>query len=266
MVDGNDEVLSSSQVGRTDHQPSASSNTLAPGGRHRGSVHYGSRASGPRVRNHGEGNLSGNGGGRFHAYTHLEQDIPHNAFGGYGDAYPTPPTAWQTDTPDQNTNQGSWPLQQSQQYDTSVWQHDPADFPSARMFAASSNACAAYVPNRNLYLRPEVATHPSRQMPHAQPDSRESRHPIVPAADDEIEDEENPSEDERERESGEEQESTRATATQKPQKVSKSKQMNRRGLTRGLTRINVHGELEWMATIDSKGGKIPGIRFSPLLI
>lgn len=88
-----------------------------------------------------------------------------------------------------------------------------------------------------------------------QPRPRQSRGPTVPIVNREVEDEENSSEREEDDKAGEEQQSIMAKGRKKSKKASKAKKEVRKG----LTRLNANGELEWLATASSEGGKVSSI-------
>ena len=88
-----------------------------------------------------------------------------------------------------------------------------------------------------------------------QPGPRQIRGPTVPIVNREIEDEENSSEREEDRKTGQEQRMIMAKGGKKSEKVSKAKKEVRKG----LTRLNANGELEWLATASSEGGKVSSI-------
>lgn len=224
----------------------------ASGDRRRGPVQQDSRTERPRASIHSGQNLNSQGRYRFHPYNRHQQTVPPNAFGGYGDTYPTPPIAWTngSDNPSQNTHQDSWP---------SAFNSYGEYYPYTS-FAATSNTSSPYAanaPDVNTYSRPHMNARPTDQRLLTQPISRGSEYPRVPAAIDEAEDgEESPGEEEDE-EAGEEQEPTTAKRTKKSKKASETTNTVRKG----LTRVNADGELEWMATVGSEGGTFSSILF-----
>ncbi len=236
----------------SNHELGASYDAPASGGRRRGPIQLDSRTERSGSSIHSGQNLNSQSRNRFHPYNRHQQTVPPNAFGGYGDTYPTPPIAWThgSDNPSQNTHQDSWP---------SAFNNYGESYPH-NSFAATSNTPSPYAanaPDVNTYSQPHMNARPSDQRLLAQPSSRGSEYPRVPAAADEVEDgEESPGEEEDE-EAGEEQEPTTAKRTKKSKKASETTNTVRTG----LTRVNADGELEWMAKVGSEGGTFPSIRF-----
>ncbi len=149
-------------------------------------------------------------------------------------------------------------IEQESQYGTSVWYIDLTRSAAPQQEAETSNVPSPYAakaPDGYNYSRPN-ANGPIVQRLQAEATRRENRHPTTPAVEDDVKDEEDSSEGETDRVSGQRKGSTTAKGTTKSNTASKAKKNSHRG----LTRVNVNGELELLATADSEGGKFPPIR------
>lgn len=154
----------------------------------------------------------------------------------------------------------SQPLQKGPQYGTSGWHRDSVESAIAQRFAPVSNApspSAANVPYVNSHSRPHNDTRSDGKILHAEASRRGSRYPAMQAVDDEVEIGEDSPGEEVGGEAGEKQELPRAKGTKTSRKASKAKE----NVRRGLICSNANGELEWLASVDSEGGKISSIRF-----
>ncbi len=135
---------------------------------------------------------------------------------------------------------------------------DPTRSAAPRQGAATSNIPSPYAakaPDGYNYSRPN-ANRPTVQRLQAEATRRENWRPTAQAVEDDVKDGEDSSEGETDRVDGQRKGSTTAKGTTKSNKASNAKE----NAHRGLTRVNVNGELELLATADSEGGKFPPIR------
>lgn len=145
-------------------------------------------------------------------------------------------------------------LPQSTHYGTSEWHRNPAESTSAQRFAVMSNAPSPYAANvqyGNSDSRTQINVRSAGQRLPAQARHRRSRPSTVLAVGDEFKDGGRLSEEEADEEADEEEGLRTTRGTKKPGNASKPKSEARKG----VTRINPDGELEWLATVDSEGGK-----------
>lgn len=116
---------------------------------------------------------------------------------------------------------------------------------------------AANASNPNTYPWPSEKARPTGNAQQAQPSPRKKSHPQMSAVEDEVEDEENLSEGEEGAEADEEEHPLMTQGAKNSKKASKAKKEVRKG----ITRVNANGELEWLATANSEGGKVSFVPF-----
>ena len=149
-------------------------------------------------------------------------------------------------------------IEHEPRYSTSGRYCDPTRSAAPRQGAATSNIPSPYAAKASdgyNYSRPN-ANRPTVQRLQAEATRRENWRPTAQAVEDDVKDGEDSSEGETDRVNGQRKGSTTAKGTTKSNKASNAKE----NAHRGLTRVNVNGELELLATADSEGGKFTPIR------
>ena len=247
MINGHDDDFLTPQVGREGRpsssgfsdQQGSSYHVPGPSGHYQGSA----RTIQPDARSHDGRTLNGHSDARSHLYNGYQLSFLPDTFSSLGDTCPTPPIAWHNDShyPSQNKHEDTQPSASSS--------YGVAD-PRTHFARHNPSPYATDAPNLNPYPWPPGKVRPVSRGLQAQPSPGKKRSSPVTVIEDEVEDAEN-SEGEEDGKANKEKHSAIAKGEKKSKKTSAKKEVRR-----GLTRLNAGGELEWLATANSEGGKV----------
>lgn len=149
------------------------------------------------------------------------------------------------------------PLEENAQSSSSRWHRDTSKTRTTQRVAESSTPSPhpMSVPYQNPYSPSQIDARPIGQSVHARDSARERRRSAALGVDDEVAGSEG-SKGEENNKASEEQYLSKTKGVERAKKTSTAKG----NVSRGLTRTNADGELEWRATDHGDGGKVSPVR------